>query len=49
MAKNLKRGSGLQTRWHLNPHVIKDAQEPEVISYKPVKTLGYGNPGAWAI
>ena len=49
MAKNLKRGSGLQTRWHINPHVIKDAQEPEVISYKPVKTLGYGNTGAWAI
>jgi phage-related protein (TIGR01555 family) len=49
MAKNLKRGSGLQTKWHINPHVIKDAQEPEDISYKPVKTLGYNGTDAWTI
>jgi hypothetical protein len=49
MAKSLKRGGGLQTRWHINPHVIKDAQEPEDISYKPVKTLGYNGTDAWTI
>ena len=49
MAKKLKQGNGPQMRRTISPHVIKDMQEPEAISYSPVKTLGYGNTGAWTI